>query len=159
MRLAGRLRNICRQSGQRYALLPMVLKSCWLTPWLLILCFSLTTVSSEAQWQPWGQPSSAQHQPPRSESFNPLKQGVRFFQRYISVVDSPRCPMYPTCSAYAIQALDKHGAVLGSFITVDRLLHESTPLEQTHPLTGYDRLRFYDPLSANDFWLTPTPTD
>jgi hypothetical protein len=67
--------------------------------------------------------------------------------------------MYPTCSAYAIQALDKHGAVLGSFITVDRLLHESTPLEQKHPLTGYERLRFYDPLSANDFWLTPATTD
>jgi hypothetical protein len=67
--------------------------------------------------------------------------------------------MYPTCSAYAIQALDKHGAALGSFITVDRLLHEGNPSEKKHPITGYGQLRFYDPLSANDFWLTPTSTD
>ncbi|OQY23556.1 MAG: hypothetical protein B6I37_05215 [Desulfobacteraceae bacterium 4572_35.2] len=127
---------------------------------ILTLCLSLITTHSTAQpWQPWGQITTPHQHSTDPESLHPLKQGVRFFQRYISVVDSPRCPMYPTCSAYAIQALDKHGAVLGSFITVDRLLHESTPLEQKHPLTGYERLRFYDPLSANDFWLAPAATD
>lgn len=126
---------------------------------LLTACITLTpTPSAAKQWQPWGQ-APVPHQPAPAETLNPLKQGVRFFQRYISVVDSPRCPMYPTCSAYAIQALDKHGSVLGSFITVDRLLHETNPLEQKHPLTGYDRPRFYDPLSANDFWLSKPVTD
>ena len=127
---------------------------------LLTLCLCLITTHSKAQtWQPWGQTATPQQHSTDAEPLNPLKLGVRFFQRYISVVDSPRCPMYPTCSAYAIQALDKHGAALGSFITVDRLLHEGNPSEKKHPITGYGQLRFYDPLSANDFWLTPTSTD
>ncbi|MGM0416535.1 MAG: membrane protein insertion efficiency factor YidD [Thermodesulfobacteriota bacterium] len=88
-----------------------------------------------------------------SSDLNPLVQGVRFFQRFISPVDSPRCPMYPTCSTYALQALQRHGPVLGSFITVDRLLHESSPEEQNIPLQGFGRTRYYDPLDANDFWL------
>lgn len=127
---------------------------------ILTICLSLITVHSKAQsWQPWGQTATSHQHSTDAETLNPLKQGVRFFQRYISVVDSPRCPMYPTCSAYAIQALDKHGSVLGSFITVDRLLHEGNPLEKKHPLTGYSPPRFYDPLNANDFWLAPAVTD
>ncbi|MCD6527294.1 MAG: membrane protein insertion efficiency factor YidD [Desulfuromonas sp.] len=119
-----------------------------------------TPVGSHADsWQPWQVATSAtkkhQHQHSNDDplELNPLVQGVRFFQRYISVVDSPRCPMYPTCSTYALQAMDKHGPLLGMFITVDRLLHETNPLEQTIPLHGYERERFYDPLSNNDFWL------
>lgn len=88
-----------------------------------------------------------------SSKLNPLVQGVRFFQKFISPVDSPRCPMYPTCSTYALQALHRHGPVLGSFITVDRLLHETSPEEQSIPLEGFERTRYYDPLNANDFWL------
>jgi len=90
-----------------------------------------------------------------SNELNPLVQGVRFFQKFISPVDGPRCPMYPTCSTYALQALQRHGPVLGSFLSVDRLLHETTPAEQTIPLQGFERLRYYDPLDANDFWLNP----
>ncbi|MFW6387601.1 MAG: membrane protein insertion efficiency factor YidD [Thermodesulfobacteriota bacterium] len=100
----------------------------------------------------------AQHSHPQkkadySSELNPLVQGVRFFQKFISPVDSPRCPMYPTCSTYALQALRRHGPVLGSFLTVDRLLHETSPEEQTIPLEGFERIRYYDPLDANDFWL------
>lgn len=118
-------------------------------------------MSEKGDWPDWPQHStknvSTGHSHPpltQDDSLNPLVQGIRFFQRYISVVDSPRCPMYPTCSAYALQALDKHGPLLGSFITVDRLLHETNPLEQTEPLSGFERERFYDPLSRNDFWLS-----
>jgi putative membrane protein insertion efficiency factor len=93
------------------------------------------------------------HAPEAGDDLNPLVQGVRFFQKFISPVDSPRCPMYPTCSTYALQALHRHGPVVGSFLTVDRLLHETSPEEQTIPLEGFERIRYYDPLDANDFWL------
>jgi len=127
---------------------------------LVVLILVLNNSQSLASaWQPWEQPTTSQQQTVEKISLNPLKQGVLFFQRYISVVDSPRCPMYPTCSAYALEALDKHGPILGSFLTVDRLLHESNPIEHKHPLTVYESQRFYDPLSANDFWLTPAVKD
>ncbi|MCA1796282.1 MAG: membrane protein insertion efficiency factor YidD [Geobacteraceae bacterium] len=93
------------------------------------------------------------HTQEHGDTLNPLVQGVRFSQKFISPVDSPRCPMYPTCSTYALQALQRHGPVVGSFLTVDRLLHETSPEEQTIPLEGFERIRYYDPLDANDFWL------
>jgi putative membrane protein insertion efficiency factor len=124
---------------------------------LLFLLSSLPPASAATSVDPADWPDTTFAAPhttaDNTDSLNPLVQGVRFFQRYISVVDSPRCPMYPTCSAYALQALDKHGPLLGTFLTVDRLLHETNPLEQTHPLTGYERERFYDPVEFNDFWL------
>lgn len=127
--------------------------------WRLLILFSILlspALSAQAHsWDPWQWSAASKPQAPRPDSMNPLVQGIRFFQRYISVVDSPRCPMIPTCSAYALQALDKHGAALGTFITVDRLLHETNPLEQTVPVSGYARPRFADPLTNNDFWLTP----
>lgn len=84
---------------------------------------------------------------------NPLRAAVRFFQTFISPVDGPRCRMYPTCSGYALQALDRHGPLLGTLLTVDRLLHEGSPEEHRHPVEVGGRLRYHDPLGNNDFWL------
>ena len=108
-----------------------------------------------AEWGPWDSPAS-----PKEENrlggkadFNPLKTGVLFFRRYISPVDGPRCPMYPTCSAYALEALEKHGPFIGAMMVVDRLFHESDPREHRHPIQVGKRLRFYDPVENNDFWI------
>ena len=47
---------------------------------------------------------------------------VRFYQRYISP-GRPRCCNYiPTCSQYALEALEKHGALRGGWLTLKRLL-------------------------------------
>jgi putative component of membrane protein insertase Oxa1/YidC/SpoIIIJ protein YidD len=86
-----------------------------------------------------------------------LRYGIGFFQEFISPVDGPRCPMTPTCSDYALQALDRHGPALAIMLTVDRLLHENTPREKTHPVPGPDRVRYLDPLDNNDFWLSTPP--
>jgi hypothetical protein len=61
--------------------------------------------------------------------------------------------MYPTCSAYARQALARHGPWLGALLTVDRLLHETDPREHRHPIRVGDWVRFYDPVENNDFWV------
>jgi uncharacterized protein len=46
---------------------------------------------------------------------------VRVYQRRISPTRPPCCRFAPTCSAYAVQALERHGAGRGSWLTVRRL--------------------------------------
>jgi uncharacterized protein len=46
---------------------------------------------------------------------------VRLYQRLISPLLPPSCRFYPSCSAYAVEALRRHGAVRGSWLTVRRL--------------------------------------
>jgi putative membrane protein insertion efficiency factor len=48
--------------------------------------------------------------------------GVRAYQKVISPVLPARCRFYPTCSHYALEALERHGSVKGSLLTVKRLL-------------------------------------
>lgn len=40
----------------------------------------------------------------------------------ISPLLGPRCRFYPSCSEYAIAAVQKHGIIRGLFLTVKRLL-------------------------------------
>ena len=118
---------------------------------LLALLLRVSGPANAADWGPWTPPPApAAAAPP---ALQPLRSGVRFFQRFISPVDGPRCPMYPTCSAYALQALGKHGPLIGAFATVDRLLHESGPAFRQHPVKKGDRIRFLDRLQENDFWF------
>ena len=47
---------------------------------------------------------------------------VRFYQVGISPILPPSCRYYPTCSAYAIEALEKYGAIKGSWLGIRRIL-------------------------------------
>jgi len=47
---------------------------------------------------------------------------LRFYQRWISPMLGPACRFEPTCSAYAIDAIARHGLVRGSALSVWRLL-------------------------------------
>lgn len=78
---------------------------------------------------------------------------IRFFQKYISPVDGERCPCFPTCSSYSLQAYRKHGFFIGTLMTVDRLFHEGD-IEKHAPLRKVgDKERFVDHLENNDFWF------
>ncbi|SNR88094.1 membrane protein insertion efficiency factor YidD [Blastococcus mobilis] len=46
---------------------------------------------------------------------------VRVYQRRISPSRPPCCRFTPTCSAYAVAALERHGARRGSWLTLRRL--------------------------------------
>lgn len=48
--------------------------------------------------------------------------GIRFYQKYLSPLKTTKCPYYPTCSAYAIEAIQKHGALKGSLLAIWRIL-------------------------------------
>ncbi len=60
---------------------------------------------------------------------------IRLYQLVISPVKRPVCRFYPTCSSYALEAIEKLGVVKGSWMAVKRLL-------KCHPFNpgGYDPL-------------------
>ena len=47
---------------------------------------------------------------------------IRFYQRRISPGLPPSCRFVPTCSEYARQAIEKYGALKGTYLAVRRLL-------------------------------------
>ena len=47
---------------------------------------------------------------------------IKFYQKHISPGSRPRCRFYPTCSQYAIEAIEKRGAVVGSLLAIYRIL-------------------------------------
>ena len=63
----------------------------------------------------------------------PLILLVRFYRICISPLKPATCRFTPTCSAYAIEALRKHGPIKGLYLTIKRLL-------RCHPWggSGYD---------------------
>ncbi len=52
---------------------------------------------------------------------NLLRFLLRFYQLAISPMMSPRCRFYPSCSNYALEALQVHGAAKGSLLAVKRV--------------------------------------
>ncbi len=58
---------------------------------------------------------------------------ILFYRRCISPLTPPACRFTPTCSAYALEALRKHGPLKGLWLAVHRIL-------RCHPWggSGYD---------------------
>lgn len=47
---------------------------------------------------------------------------IRFYREAISPYRRPCCRYTPTCSQYAMQAIEKYGALKGGFLAVRRVL-------------------------------------
>jgi putative membrane protein insertion efficiency factor len=60
---------------------------------------------------------------------------IRFYQKFISPITVGSCRFTPTCSAYGIEAITKHGAIKGGWLTLKRIA-------RCHPWGGYG----YDPV-------------
>ena len=50
-----------------------------------------------------------------------LKYLIRGYQLAISPLLGPRCRFYPSCSHYAIEAIETHGALHGVWLTIKRI--------------------------------------
>ena len=57
----------------------------------------------------------------RSVAALPLVGAVKAYQRLVSPLLPPSCRFYPSCSAYAVTALERHGALKGSWLAARRL--------------------------------------
>ncbi len=58
---------------------------------------------------------------------------ILFYRNFISPLTPPTCRFTPTCSQYAMEALQKHGPIRGLYLSIRRLL-------RCHPWggSGYD---------------------
>ena len=61
---------------------------------------------------------------------------IRFYQRNISAYTPPTCRFTPTCSAYAVEAINKYGAVKGGWLAFRRIC-------RCHP---FSKRGWYDPV-------------
>lgn len=58
---------------------------------------------------------------------------IKFYRKFISPLKKPSCIYYPTCSTYALEALERFGFFKGSYLSLKRIL-------RCHPFAkgGYD---------------------
>nr|WP_035319856.1 MULTISPECIES: membrane protein insertion efficiency factor YidD [Clostridium] len=61
---------------------------------------------------------------------------IKFYRKYISPLKAPCCIYVPTCSEYAIEAIERYGAIKGGFMALKRIL-------RCHPYHkgGYDPVK------------------
>lgn len=71
-----------------------------------------------------------------------LKWMIRGYAFVLSPMTGAKCRFYPTCSAYAIEAIDRHGAAKGVLMAGKRLL-------KCHP---YHKGDMIDPVPASIDW-------
>jgi uncharacterized protein len=69
---------------------------------------------------------------------------IRFYQRGISPFTLPSCRYVPTCSQYAVEAIERHGALRGGWLAARRI-------GRCHPFGG----KGHDPVPAVRGAATP----
>jgi len=47
---------------------------------------------------------------------------IKLYKTFISPLLPPSCRFYPSCSSYGLEAIQLHGAIKGSYLTIRRLL-------------------------------------
>lgn len=79
---------------------------------------------------------------------------IRGYQRFISPLFPPVCRFYPSCSAYAVEALQVHGAFRGLWLGIRRICrcHPFTAggLDPVPPRKGHTAVNPNDPGQGAD---------
>ena len=47
---------------------------------------------------------------------------IKLYQKYLSPMKSTKCPYYPTCSCYGLEAVQKYGAIKGGTLALWRII-------------------------------------
>jgi len=104
---------------------------------------------------PGGVPAQPTAPPPPEENQTApaLAAPIHFFRKYLSGADGHRCPMSPSCSGYALQAMRRHGALKGWIMTCDRLMRcGRDELKRCPSVMTPEGVRCRDTVDANDIW-------
>ena len=46
---------------------------------------------------------------------------IKFYRKYLSPMKVTKCPYYPTCSTYGLEAIEKYGAMKGGALALWRI--------------------------------------
>jgi putative membrane protein insertion efficiency factor len=137
----------------RFSVSPSLQIKVSITFLIIFGCFATVghAFSLNGPWD-WNTPRQV-FQTQAGESSDPLRSMVELHRKYISPIDGKNCPMYPSCSRYSLQCLEKHGFFIGWVMTFDRLLRcGRDELRLSPEIVVNDELLCYDPLENNDFW-------
>lgn len=65
-----------------------------------------------------------------------MLKSIELYKKYISSTRPPTCIYTPTCSQYAVDAINKYGALKGGFLAIKRII-------RCHPFAkgGYDPVK------------------
>ncbi|MCI6812337.1 MAG: membrane protein insertion efficiency factor YidD [Lachnospiraceae bacterium] len=47
---------------------------------------------------------------------------IQIYRKYISPIKGTKCPYYPTCSEYGLEAVERYGALKGSLLAAWRII-------------------------------------
>ncbi|HAS82334.1 MAG TPA: membrane protein insertion efficiency factor YidD [Verrucomicrobia bacterium] len=139
-----------------------VISSC-----ILVFCWQTGRVSGETPWSVVSHSPVVDSTAPRpaatvkhrfltdSTAANACRLWLGFYQHGMRAVSHSECRMEPSCSNFAIQAIHKHGPLIGVMMTGDRLLHEADE-QKLRRIVRIPGMAFCpDPVSNNDFWWYP----
>lgn len=113
----------------------------------IILCFSFSCVSIK-------KPHDIQNR------FDPFSSMLEFYQgplNHLSAVRHSGCPMYPSCSEYSRECIQKHGTLIGWIMTCDRLMRcGRDEIAESSLIVVNGKWRYHDSVEKNDgWWRTP----
>lgn len=125
-------------------------------PVFILTLFFICSGCAQSHWRYPGSPGFdrgvRQKAEQKEEDYNIGVWVVSAFQKYISSVDSDRCPSLPSCSSYSISAFKEHGLLVGWLMTADRLIHEADEASVSPSVYYGGRFLVLDPVENNDFW-------
>lgn len=81
---------------------------------------------------------------------DPFINYIKHYQKHETQINGSRCPLYPTCSEYAIKSYNNN-KIFGFLLTLERLLIRergdlSKKFIEVPQKLSHDRQRYYDPL-------------
>lgn len=74
---------------------------------------------------------------------------VRLYRLFLSPWLGSACRFTPTCSVYSIEALERHGAVAGSYLTLSRLARCQPWCVGGHNMVPQERPRLFSRLLSS----------
>ncbi|RMH68719.1 MAG: membrane protein insertion efficiency factor YidD [Gemmatimonadetes bacterium] len=87
-----------------------------------------------------------------------LRLMLRAYQIGLSQHDGNICPFYPSCSRYALAAIEQYGVAQGICMASDRL-QRCNGCIWGHYVYSYSHRRFLDPPADHDIFRTPIPSE
>lgn len=77
---------------------------------------------------------------------------IALYRSQISPALGARCSLHPSCSAYAVESLKKHGGT-GIALAGDRMIREPDVVElKATPVAIGNVIKYADPVTDHDFW-------